>query len=120
VINTNSLTDRAALTDTVEPLDHDGVATKDRMARRAIPLIIAAPFSAIMMIGAFVLVEVTAGMTEASITRGPSSTFIEAPKPARPTPRIGSSLPASSNPVPGMLSLLVSIGWGDPYGRLCA
>jgi hypothetical protein len=32
------------------------------------PLIIAAPFSAIMIAGALVLVEVTAGMTEASVT----------------------------------------------------
>jgi hypothetical protein len=36
-------------------------------------LIIAAPFSAIMIVGAFVLVEVTAGITEASMTRSPSS-----------------------------------------------
>jgi hypothetical protein len=34
---------------------------------------IAAPFSAIMMVGALVLVEVTAGITEASMTRSPSS-----------------------------------------------
>ena len=33
---------------------------------------IAAPCSAIMIVGAFVLVEVTAGITEASITRSPS------------------------------------------------
>ena len=36
---------------------------------RAAPLIIAAPFSAIMIVGALVLVEVTAGITEASMTR---------------------------------------------------
>ena len=32
-------------------------------------LIIAAPFSAIMIVGALVLVELTAGITEASMTR---------------------------------------------------
>src|ERR1700737_3099831 len=36
-------------------------------------LIIAAPFSTIMTVGAFVLVEVTAGITEASMTRSPSN-----------------------------------------------
>src|SRR6476646_10293411 len=40
---------------------------------RAAALIIAAPFSAFMMVGALVLVEVTAGITEASMTRKPSS-----------------------------------------------
>jgi len=35
--------------------------------------IIAAPFSAIMIVGALVLVELTAGMTEASMTRRASS-----------------------------------------------
>ena len=36
-------------------------------------LIIAAPFSAIMIVGALVLVEVTFGITEASTTLSPSS-----------------------------------------------
>ena len=36
---------------------------------RAPALIIAAPFSAIMIVGALVLVELTAGITEASMTR---------------------------------------------------
>jgi hypothetical protein len=40
---------------------------------RAAPFIIAAPFSAIMIVRALVLVEVTAGITEASMTRSPSS-----------------------------------------------
>jgi len=44
---------------------------------RAAPLIIAAPFSAIMIVSALVLVEVTAGITEASMTRSsPSSTAL--------------------------------------------
>jgi hypothetical protein len=34
---------------------------------------IAAPFSAIMIVGALVLVEVTVGITEASMTRRPST-----------------------------------------------
>src|SRR6185312_913702 len=40
---------------------------------RAAARIIAAPFSAIMIVGALVLVEVTAGITEASMTLSPSS-----------------------------------------------
>ena len=39
---------------------------------RVAPLIIAAPFSAIMIVGALVLVEVTAGITEASMMCNPS------------------------------------------------
>ena len=34
---------------------------------RAAPIIVASPFSAIMIVGALVLVEVTAGITEASM-----------------------------------------------------
>ena len=41
--------------------------------RRAAPLIMEAPFSAIMIVGASVLVEVTARITEASMTLCPSS-----------------------------------------------
>jgi hypothetical protein len=40
---------------------------------RALALIIAAPFSAIMIVGALVLVELTAGITEASMIRSASS-----------------------------------------------
>jgi hypothetical protein len=39
---------------------------------RAALFIIAAPLSAIMIVGAFVLVDVTVGITEASMTRRPS------------------------------------------------
>ena len=40
---------------------------------RALALIIAAPFSAIMIVGALVFVELTAGITEASTIRSASS-----------------------------------------------
>ena len=40
---------------------------------RALALIIAAPFSAIMIVGALVFVELTAGITEASMIRSVSS-----------------------------------------------
>ena len=43
---------------------------------RAPPFFIAAPFTAIMIVGTLVLVEVTAGITEASMTRSSSSTVI--------------------------------------------
>jgi hypothetical protein len=36
-------------------------------------LIVSVPFSAIMIVGALVLVEAIAGITEASMTRKPSS-----------------------------------------------
>ena len=39
---------------------------------RALALIIAAPFSAIMIVGALVFVELTAGITEASMIRSAS------------------------------------------------
>jgi hypothetical protein len=39
---------------------------------RAASFIILAPFSAIMIVGAFVLVDVTAGITDASMTRNRS------------------------------------------------
>ncbi len=42
------------------------------MAIRASSRTIAAPFSAIMIVGALVLVDVTAGITDASITRSRS------------------------------------------------
>jgi hypothetical protein len=42
-------------------------------ASPALALIIAAPFSAIMLVGALVFVELTAGITEASTTRSASS-----------------------------------------------
>src|SRR5260221_2394125 len=45
----------------------------DASACRAAPLSIAAPFSAIMIVCALVLLEVTAGITEASMPRKPSS-----------------------------------------------
>src|ERR1700730_18415786 len=52
----------------IESLDADR-ARYAAILCRAAPLIIVAPFSAIMIVGALVLVEVTAGITEASMTR---------------------------------------------------
>jgi len=43
---------------------------------RALALIIAAPFSAIMIVGALVFVELTAGITEASAARSASSPWL--------------------------------------------
>lgn len=43
-----------------------------RLLCRAAPLMIAPPFSAIIIVSALVLIEVTAAITEASMTRNPS------------------------------------------------
>src|SRR4051794_37446550 len=58
--------DRRCATATLSRIAGEGLAMSYAAnACRAAPRIIAAPFSAIMMVGALVLVEVTDGMTEA-------------------------------------------------------
>src|SRR5438132_10314748 len=68
---TGCLYDRAAATKPAAP-PQLRLPSLGRQFCRAAPLMIAALLSAIMMVGALVLVEVTAGITEASMTRKPS------------------------------------------------